>query len=316
MRALHSAGWFAHMQHDMASARLLLNESLAIAEAAHDDWTRAWVLHILGRVAYLGGDASGARRFAESSLQVAQAIGDRWLIGWAVHLLGLAAHVAGDDAAAHTLYARSLAIRKELGHVEGIAIVLHLDGMLYHRSGDLPAALRLYRESLAVATELKAAWLVRTILSLVAGLAGHGQPDVAARLGGAVTVLSESAQTLNIPLTEVLFNQGMEAARRSLGDAAYASAWARGRAMSMDAAIADAWLVEAGPTQPSAPAGLTRTEVEVVRRIASGQTTAEIAAELHVGVSTVDRHITHIYGKIGRRGRAAAAAFALEHGLT
>jgi DNA-binding NarL/FixJ family response regulator len=33
-------------------------------------------------------------------------------------------------------------------------------------------------------------------------------------------------------------------------------------------------------------------------------------------VSTVDRHITHIYQKIGRRGRVAAAAFAVEHGLT
>ena len=32
--------------------------------------------------------------------------------------------------------------------------------------------------------------------------------------------------------------------------------------------------------------------------------------------STVDRHITHIYRKIGRRGRVAAAAFALAHGLT
>src|SRR5688500_9313662 len=31
---------------------------------------------------------------------------------------------------------------------------------------------------------------------------------------------------------------------------------------------------------------------------------------------TVDRHITHSYQKIGRRGRADAAAFALEHGFS
>src|SRR5437899_5872751 len=33
---------------------------------------------------------------------------------------------------------------------------------------------------------------------------------------------------------------------------------------------------------------------------------------LVIAVSTVDRHITHIYDKIGGRGRAAARAFALK----
>jgi non-specific serine/threonine protein kinase len=315
MKALYGAGWFAHMQHDLAAARMLLDESLAIAEAVHDDRARAWVTHVIGRVAYFGGDAAGARHFGESSLRIAQAIGDRWLIGWAVHLLGLAAHIARDDASAHALYEESLAIRKELGHLEGIAIVLHLEGMLYHRAGDSAAALALYRDALELSTELNAAWLVRTILSLFAGLAPAWQPELAARLGGAVTVMSESANTLNIPLTEALFTQGMQSARSRLGEAAFAAAWAHGRAMSLDAAIAAAWSVEVRPATEF-PAGLTATEVDVLRHMASGRTTAEIASELHVAVSTVDRHITHVYQKIGRRGRAAAAAFALEHGLT
>ena len=36
---------------------------------------------------------------------------------------------------------------------------------------------------------------------------------------------------------------------------------------------------------------------------------------LVVTVPTVERHITHIYSKIGARGRAEAAAYALRHGL-
>jgi len=315
LKALYGAGWLAHMQHELASARTLLEESFAIAEDVHDDWARAWVLHVLGRVAYLGGDSTGARQFGESSLRIAKALGDRWLTGWAVHLLGLAAHVAGDDASAHAYYEQSLAIRKQLGHLEGIVIVLHLEGMLYHRAGDLRAALPLYREALDVATELNAAWLVRTVLSLFASVAPEWQPELAARLGGAVTVMSESARTLNIPLTEALFVRGMQVARRKLGDAAFAAAWARGRSMQLDAAIAAAWSVEVAPGGEF-PASLTATEVEVLRRLASGLTTAQIATELVVAVSTVDRHITHIYRKIGRRGRVAAAAFALAHGLT
>jgi len=315
LKALYGAGWLAHIQHDLASARLLLEEGLAIAEEVHDDWARAWVLHVLGRVRYFEGNADGARDYAEASLRIAQALEDRWLTGWAVHLLGLAAHIAHDDETAHACYARSLAIRGEIGHLEGIAIVLHLRGMLHHRAGDFPAALALYREALEVACELNAAWLVRTVLSLFAGLAAEWQPELAARLGGAVTVMSESARTLNIPLTEALFSRGMQVARRRLGDPAFAAAWAQGRSLSLDAAIAGAWSVEVSP-DAEFPARLTAAEVEVLRRLAGGRTTAQIAAELVVAVSTVDRHITHIYQKIGRRGRVAAAAFALEHGLT
>ena len=126
--------------------------------------------------------------------------------------------------------------------------------------------------------------------------------------------MSESAHTLPIPITEVLFNQGVQLARQKLGDAAFAAAWAEGRAMSLDAAVAEALAVEVG--RPAHyPAGLTASEIKVLRRIASGCTSRQIADELVIAVTTVDRHITHIYQKIGRRGRAAATAFALEHRL-
>ena len=35
-----------------------------------------------------------------------------------------------------------------------------------------------------------------------------------------------------------------------------------------------------------------------------------------LSIRTVERHITHVYEKLGARGRADAAAFALKHGLT
>jgi DNA-binding NarL/FixJ family response regulator len=53
----------------------------------------------------------------------------------------------------------------------------------------------------------------------------------------------------------------------------------------------------------------------VLRLLSGGRTTKEIAAELVVAVSTVDRHLTHIYGKLGVRNRAEATAISLKHGL-
>jgi DNA-binding CsgD family transcriptional regulator len=55
--------------------------------------------------------------------------------------------------------------------------------------------------------------------------------------------------------------------------------------------------------------------MEVLRLIAEGLTSKEIAAQLVISVPTVDRHLTHIYAKIGARRRADAIAFAAQHGL-
>ncbi|HEX2174244.1 MAG TPA: helix-turn-helix transcriptional regulator, partial [Dehalococcoidia bacterium] len=71
-----------------------------------------------------------------------------------------------------------------------------------------------------------------------------------------------------------------------------------------------------GPPGGPHPAGLSDREVQVIQLIAAGRTTKEIAAQLFVSVATVERHITHLYTKIGARSRVDATAFALAHGLT
>lgn len=61
--------------------------------------------------------------------------------------------------------------------------------------------------------------------------------------------------------------------------------------------------------------GLTEREVQVLRLVAGGQTSKEIAAELVLSVRTVERHVENIYGKIGARNRADATAYALTRGI-
>jgi DNA-binding NarL/FixJ family response regulator len=66
---------------------------------------------------------------------------------------------------------------------------------------------------------------------------------------------------------------------------------------------------------PMPPAGLSPRENEVLRLIAAGRSSREIAEEPVLSVRTVERHITPIYEKIGARGRADATAYALKHGI-
>jgi HD-GYP domain-containing protein (c-di-GMP phosphodiesterase class II) len=77
-------------------------------------------------------------------------------------------------------------------------------------------------------------------------------------------------------------------------------------------------VVEAAGQTPSRtrwPEGLSDREVEVVRLVARGLSNREVAGELHISRRTAEHHVQHIYAKIGASTRAAAALFAMEHGL-
>jgi ATP/maltotriose-dependent transcriptional regulator MalT len=61
--------------------------------------------------------------------------------------------------------------------------------------------------------------------------------------------------------------------------------------------------------------GLSPRELQVLRLVASGETNKAIAAALVLSERTVDRHVSNIYGKLRVSSRAAATAYAYEHGL-
>jgi len=63
------------------------------------------------------------------------------------------------------------------------------------------------------------------------------------------------------------------------------------------------------------PAGLTAREAEVLRLVAAGKTNRDIAVELVISEHTVARHLQNMFAKLRVSSRAAATAFAFEHGL-
>lgn len=68
-------------------------------------------------------------------------------------------------------------------------------------------------------------------------------------------------------------------------------------------------------TRAAPPAGLSEREVEVLVLVAEGRTNRAIADALFISEKTVTSHLTHIFTKLGVASRAAATAFAYEHGL-
>ncbi|MGK7312147.1 MAG: LuxR C-terminal-related transcriptional regulator [Candidatus Longimicrobiales bacterium M2_2A_002] len=62
--------------------------------------------------------------------------------------------------------------------------------------------------------------------------------------------------------------------------------------------------------------GLTPRELQVLALVATGRTNRAIGEDLYISEKTVARHVSNIFRKLGLASRAAATAFAYEHGLT
>jgi DNA-binding NarL/FixJ family response regulator len=69
------------------------------------------------------------------------------------------------------------------------------------------------------------------------------------------------------------------------------------------------------PRRREGLAGLTAREVEVLVLLARGLSNKQIAERLVITPKTAGNHVEHIYTKIDASSRAAAAMFAVQHGL-
>ena len=69
------------------------------------------------------------------------------------------------------------------------------------------------------------------------------------------------------------------------------------------------------PRRTEGPSTLTPREVEVLRLVARGMSNKQIGEQLVITPKTAGNHIEHIYAKIHAPTRAAAALFAVQHGL-
>ena len=157
---------------------------------------------------------------------------------------------------------------------------------LYRRAGDLRAVRAL--EGLAAAIELggDASLALRLLETAASVRAEWGYPRSA---HDEVVVLSwvERARSA-VP--------GMERRRAAPGD--------------LDTALAEALLFQPRVSS-SRPGALSLREQEVLRLLARGESNEAIARDLVISVRTVERHLTHIYAKLGARGRADAIVHAL-----
>jgi DNA-binding NarL/FixJ family response regulator len=101
------------------------------------------------------------------------------------------------------------------------------------------------------------------------------------------------------------------------GDAAADELRDAARAGKLDPDSVMAVLEAAGhsPERLDRPAGLTQREAQTLTLLAHGQATKQIGRTLGVTPKTADHYVQQVYAKIGVSTRAAAAVYAMQHGM-
>jgi predicted ATPase/DNA-binding SARP family transcriptional activator len=202
--ALNNLGLLAIERGDTASATTVLEESLALKRRSGSQAGVIQVLVNLGEVARMGHDLPLATARYEEALALAQLQGDRLHIGLVYYNLALVAAAQDQTKRATDAFRTALKQEQVLGNTQQIAA--NLEGLA-------GVALRLER------------------------------PDQAGRMLGAAEHMREQ---IGAPVPEVdrpAQLQALARVRDALGATQARVAWSEGRAMDVDAAIAEAMTV-------------------------------------------------------------------------
>jgi ATP/maltotriose-dependent transcriptional regulator MalT len=313
-------------QGEYARAQALLEESLVLSREGGDFWSHALSLAFLGLVLLFQGKLARAHACLEESLAVSREVGYKRNTGISIFFLGMVTHLQGDLARARSLLEESLVLFKEVGERGRIAEVLLGLGFISFSQGDYAAARPLLEESLKICRELDHKWDIAVSLEgLAAVVAAQGESVRAIWFMSAAQALRETIQIPLPSLYRAIHEFTITSVRTQLGEQAFDAAWAEGRTMTPEQILVNlepmpkSTLTTLSPASstplPPPHAGLTPREMDVLRLLAQGLTSAQIAERLVIGLVTVNSHVRSIYSKLGVTSRSAATRYAIEHEL-
>ncbi len=322
-KALLAAGALAGLHGDLPRAVARLEASLALWRQIGATRGIARALNLLGTAAFDVADYDRARPLFEEELTLYREQEDRQWIGLASSQLGVTLVHLGDQERGLALCGQGLGHQRIVGGRWGVALGLVYLADALARGGERARAASLYLECLRGSSSYGDPWnAVWSLIGLADLAREEGQAERTACLAAAAEVLQEALGVVLPPYYRERFERATVAARRTLGEAAFAATWARGRTMTPTEVVAagaslqcSSGPAETGARERSGQMGLTAREREVLRLLADGRSDREIAQTLFVSRRTATTHVANILAKLGVSSRAAAAAHAIRGGL-
>jgi predicted ATPase len=234
---------------NLEAARALHEENVTAGQSANHLWRYHRGLHGLAALAEAEGDPEAAQRYLE---ELMAAFGGEqsqsFMSTWWRHGLGVVALFSGEYGRARDLLEASLERFRAFGDQWAITKTLTRLALALRGLGERQRAVDLCRESLKLTEQIGAREHMISNLETLAGWAAEeGRMERAARLFGAAASLREACHIAIRPAERADYDRHLAAARDTLGEAAFAFAWAAGQALPLDEVVIEA-LEDAGQT--------------------------------------------------------------------
>jgi predicted ATPase/class 3 adenylate cyclase len=236
LRILGSA---AYVRGDHRQAARLYKESLALSRRASDERGVASSLHQLGNVSSDNGDYKEAKKYYEEGLALSRELGDTALLASTLISVGAEFLLQGDHERGARLNQEAAELLRERGSRGHLQYALDNLGWAALMGRDPDRAVSLHQESLALSQQLGDKLVAAEAMEGLACSASiRGQSERVARLFGAAEILREAVGYQQQPREQALRAPYLAAARSRSAASAWDAAWAEGRRLGFEEAVA------------------------------------------------------------------------------
>jgi tetratricopeptide (TPR) repeat protein len=244
------AGYLAYFRGAHAEAIRWLEPSLALWREQGDRRGLASAqLYLAQSVWLMSGDLTRAKTLLEESANLVRRAGAgtphntvlATYVDSPIQSLARLAEQQGDLGRARELIDEALARCKASGDSHGFANGLRSLALLSCKQDDADRATTLFKEALRLyhgLADVPCSWNSFILLAYAATL--QGCYARAARLLGAADIQQSTSGMIPLMFVRAVHDDTITAARSGLGDDAFAAAWAEGRGMTLNQAVADA----------------------------------------------------------------------------
>lgn len=239
-KALKVGGFLLWSLNSLSEARAFLEESIEIAEKLGDQLTVAWSLGYLGWTFDFLGEYDTAKTSLEKSVAMARSLGEdgKHIVMQSLSLLGDIPYWRGNLSEARMLYEESIAFGREIRSTNMLTYPLRRLGYITLYEKNYSEAAGLFGESMELNRQLD--HLQGMVACLAAFAAVHqtvGKLEVTAMLCGCVEKLLQQISASLFFIDTVEYQRTVSELKKMLDEKALSTAWARGRAMTLEQAI-------------------------------------------------------------------------------
>jgi predicted ATPase/class 3 adenylate cyclase len=239
-RVLSSIGLGRRLLGQIEAAYTAAEEAVALAREVGDKVTLGGALaNMAGVMAFTEHDLNKVRAYAEEGIRLLKEAGSQWPLAMILYGYGAFAARWGFYEEARSHFETSLTLFTVLKDRHRISMIHSELAHLERQQGHFAQAKSLYRETIQAWQSIGHRAAVAHQLESFAFIAKAQEEDQrAAKLFGAAEALRENPNLPMNPMEQVEYQREVNDLRANMDEATFARAWAEGRAMTMEQAIA------------------------------------------------------------------------------